>query len=220
MSVYPLSFSRIQTFYQCPQRFDYQYVTKSHKDAGSTASKFGNRVHEAFELYLRDGTPLPEELVIFQPVLDKVASAPGDKYYELQMAVKRDRTPCAWDDPECWIRGVADVGVVHGTRGTAADWKTGKPKEDTDQLKLMAALMFALFPELETVDTSYVWLYHKAPPNKITYARSEVDDIWRYWEVRAGGIDAVVEQGVYPAKSSGLCPWCPAYEVCPSARRR
>ena len=83
MKIYPLSFSRMQTFEQCALRFDYQYVTQSLKDAGSDASRFGNRVHEAFENYLGLGNPLTPETEIFKPILDRLLAIPGKKFFEL-----------------------------------------------------------------------------------------------------------------------------------------
>lgn len=210
----------MQVFEQCPLRFDYQYITKSHRDKGSEASVFGNRVHEAFELYLRDREPLSDDLKIFQSVLDRVLSMPGDKFYELEMAVTRDLAPVSFDDSSAWLRGIADFAVVDGKRGAAGDWKTGKPRDSTEQLKLMAGMLFAKFPELEEISTTYVWLYHVCPPSKVVYTRDMAPDIWNHFRKRTDEIDQAIEGGVLRAKPSGLCPWCPAYDTCPSARRR
>lgn len=221
MPAYPLSFSRISTFFQCPLRFDYQYVTESHKDAGSDASRFGNRVHEAFEAYLKTGDSLPPDLFVFQPVLDALTSQPKEKLLvEHQMAVTREKKPCAWEDPACWIRGIADFVALRGTHAAAGDWKTGKPKDNTEQMQLMAAMVFEHHPEIETVSTTYFWLYHRVPPSRITYTRDMLPDLWRLWETKSAKIDETVEQGVFPPKPSGLCPWCPAYNTCSFAKRR
>jgi RecB family exonuclease len=223
MSVFPLSFSRMQVFEQCELRFDYQYVTKSHKDAGSDASRFGNRVHDAFEKYCLGVEALPPSLEKFAPLLDKLNAMPGDKYFEMQMGVTADKTPCGWDDPACWQRGIADFAVVDTVTGTgfAGDWKTGKPKDDTQQLKLMAAFLFEHFPTLYEVRTKYFWLFHPtAPSDTITYTRDMLPDLWAHFEKKSTAIVSAVEHGVFKAKPSGLCPWCPAYETCPSARRR
>lgn len=219
--VYPLSFSRISTFEQCPLRFDYQYVTASHKDAGSDASRFGNAVHEAFEAYLKTGDSLPDNLLVFMPLLDSLRTREKDRLLvEHEMAVTRDRKPCAWDSPDCWIRGIADFVVLKGTTAVAGDWKTGKPKDNTDQLKLMAALLFEHFPDVLTVNTSYFWLYHRAPPQVITYTRDMLPDLWKFWEAKDTAIVETANIGVFPPRPSGLCPWCPAYNTCAYARRR
>lgn len=222
MNVYPLSFSRMQTFEQCALRFDYQYVTRSHKDAGSDASRFGNRVHEAFELYSKgEAAGLPHEMQAFQPILDRLREMPGEHFYELEFAVRRDKSVCEWEDPDCYMRGIADVAVVDGKRGFAADWKTGKPKEDTQQLKLMAAFMLNQFPELETVATKYIWLYYpNAPSQKIVYTRDMLPDLWAHFDRKAERVENAAVNGVFKATPSGLCPWCPAYDSCSFARRR
>lgn len=220
-TIYPLSFSRIQTFEQCAYRFEGQYITGEFRDAGSDASRYGNRVHEAFEAYCKDDAPLNAETINFQPLLDKLQRAPGDKHYELHMAVRADRSVCEWDDPDCWIRGIADFAVVNGKRGVAGDWKTGKPKDDTFQLMLMACLMFEHFPELDEVLTKYVWIHHPlAPSPTMTYRRSMLNDYWQVFEKKIEVVERAASTGVFAPKPSGLCPWCPRYETCGYAKRR
>lgn len=219
--IYPLSFSRSQIFEQCELRFERQYVIADVTDPGSDASRYGNRVHESFEGYLKSDTPLPPEQRVFLPLLDKVKKAPGDKHYEYHMAVRRDKTPCAWDDPDCWFRGIADFAVVNGILGTVGDWKTGKPKNDSLQLMLMACLMFEHFPELISVSTAYIWLYHPtAAAPAVVHNRWSLADYWAVFEEKAALIDAAVTAGVYRPKPSGLCGWCPAYDTCTHRRNR
>jgi hypothetical protein len=221
MSVYPLSFSRMQVFEQCAYRFEGQYVTREYLDAGSDASKFGNWVHDSFENYLRSGDDLLPELHSFRGLLDQLREMPGDKFYEHEMAVKQDKKPCKWDAANSWMRGIADFAVVRGDLGFAGDWKTGRPRDDTQQLKLMACLLFEHFPQLQTVTTSYFWLYHptaSAPPN--VYTRDMLPDLWRLFERKARAVNDAVIAGVFKPTPSGLCPWCPRYNTCSYAKRR
>lgn len=210
----------MQTFDQCEERYDRQFITADVQDAGSEASRAGDRAHKAFEDYGLKGTPLPREYVVFQPILDKVLAQPGQKFFEIKFAVTADKEPCDWKDPTAWQRGKADLLIVNEKRGKALDWKTGKPKDDTGQLKMMAAFAFEHFPLLETVDAAYIWLYHKVPPQTLTYTRDMLPSLWRPFEEKVRRIEEAVSSGVFKPKPSGLCPWCPAYNTCSYARRR
>lgn len=220
-SIYPLSFSRMQVYEQCPMRFEGQYITKKYRDQGNDASRYGTRVHEAFEAHAVSHAPLSQDLQQYSPALMKLEAVPGEKHYELNMAVRANKTPCGWDDKDCAYRGAADVVVIDGTVGVGIDWKTGKPKEDTQQLMLMAAMMFEHFPVLETVRTKYVWLKYLAAPSPIgIYTRGELPWMWAHFDARAKQMEDSLEQGVFKAHPSGLCPWCPLYSTCSYARRR
>ena len=89
------------------------------------------------------------------------------------------------------------------------DYKTGKPKEDGDQLKLFAATTFALEPWLESVKTGYLWLAH----NKVTdasFKREDVSVIWQEFVPRVQRMQKAQELDLWPPRPSGLCKaWCP-----------
>jgi hypothetical protein len=219
-SVYPLSFSKMKIGEQCDLRYDYQYHSKTVKDPGSDASRFGDRVHKAFEKYLRDGEELPDNLAKFKTLLDKLGSLPGQKYYEYQMAVSLEKEPCDWWAKDCSWRAKIDLISIDGDTASVGDWKTGKPSLDTEQMKLTAALVLATFPQINTVKTAYFWLYHQSPPQTMVFTRDMLPILWAHFDKKADRLQHVVDEGVFRAKPSGLCPWCPAYEVCPSAKRR
>lgn len=220
-SVFPLSFSRMSVFEQCALRFDHQYVSCTHKDAGSDASRYGNRIHTAFERYCKFDEPLPAEAAQWQVFLDRLRNMPGQHEYELEMAVRADQSECGWDDADCHIRGIADVAVINGTKGFAGDYKTGKPKDDTQQLKLMALMMFLRYSILDSVSTTYFWLlYPKAPTEVIKYTRDMIPDMWAHFQKKVVRIEEAVQLGVFKPTPSGLCPWCPVYDTCAYAKRR
>lgn len=229
----PLSFSRLSTFESCEAKFDYLYVTKAVKDQDNEHTIYGNRVHEALEIYGRANAPaataedqakgaladVPDDAKGFLPLVDKVLAQPGTHYFEHQMAVTREKIPCGWFASDVWIRGIADVLVVNGPRAWCLDWKTGKPKENPTQLQLFAALIFAHFPDVEEVDTTFVWLNHGST-TKAKYKRQTEPHLWLALEPRFVRVQDAVDLGVFKPKPSGLCPWCPAKDICPDARKR
>lgn len=224
----PLSFSRLSTFESCQQKFDYLYVTKTIKDSDNEYTIYGTRVHDALEKYgkakanvvaeaeLALENPTPDITKHF-PLVDRIVAQPGEHYFEQQLAINRQKQPCDWFAPDVWIRGIVDVLVVNGTRAWCFDWKTGKPKDNPTQLQLFAALIYAHYPNVDRVDTSFIWLGHDVTTNARYYRRME-RDLWATLEPRFDKVQETVEAGVYKAKPSGLCRFCPARAVCADAR--
>lgn len=216
-NITPLSFSRLSTFESCEQKFDYLYISKSVKDSDNEYTIYGTRVHEALEKYGREGTEPPAESAPFKSLVDKIVAVPGTHYFEHQMSVDRNSVPCGWFDPLVWIRGIADVLVIEGTRAFCLDWKTGKPKDNPTQLQLFAALIFIHFPEVQEVRTSFIWLNH-GQTTDMRFTRAMFPHIWSALTTRFKRVQETIDAGVYKARPSGLCRFCPARSICVSAR--
>lgn len=228
--VMPLSFSRLSTFEQCPAQFDYLYVSKRVQSISSEAADYGDRVHKTLEAYgrckteeeravMRATESLEEKQTLgtWGDLVDMVLSKPGEKYFEHQMAVNRQLQPVDWFAKDVWIRSIADVLVVNGDTAYCIDYKTGKVKDNPTQLQLFAAMVMWLFPEVNKVKTSFVWLRFNETTNAV-YERRFLDALWRALEPRFTKVQEVIELGVFDTKPSGLCPWCPAKTICPDAR--
>ena len=227
-----LSFSRLSTFEQCQQKFDYLYVSKTAKDQDNQYTIYGNRVHEALETYgkAREANDPEAHVVLsdvdtfaevrkFLPLVDRVLGHPGEKLFEFQMTIRRDFTPCDWFAPDAWLRSIADVLVIHKNVAFVLDWKTGKVKMNPTQLKLFALMVFEHFPAVDTVKTAFVWLAHDDITVDV-YHRGQKKEMWDSLLPRLVAVQDAVDLGVFKASPSGLCNWCPAKSQCPSAKRR
>lgn len=227
--VMPLSFSRLSTFEQCESKFDYLYVSKRVQDQSNEASDYGDRVHKTLEAYalasdteraiMRATDSLENKRTLDQwgDLVDMVLSKRGDKFFEHQMAVNADLQPVDWFASDVWIRSIADVLVVNGNTAYCLDYKTGKVKDNPTQLQLFAAMVMWHFPEVHTVKTSFIWLKFDEVTNAV-YERRFLGALWGALKPRFDRVQEVIDLGVFKAKPSGLCPWCPAKELCPDAR--
>lgn len=227
----PLSFSRLSTFEQCPAKFDYLYNSRTVQDSSNAHTEYGTRVHLGLELYGRglcgDAAAEAEfaalgnrsEFEPFLPLVDKIVARPGQKLFEHEMALSVAKTPCDWRAPDVWIRGIADVLIVDGAKAWCGDYKTGKVKDNPTQLQVFSLLTMLHFPEVEEVKTSFIWLSHN-DISTTTYKRRTLPHLWLALEPRFKAVQDAVDLGVFKAKPSGLCPWCPAKDLCPQARRR
>lgn len=220
----PLSFSRLSVFESCPAKFDYLYVSKRVQDQANEASAYGDRVHKVLEAKGRqelDESTLSEEgkatIEKWGGLVDKVLSRDGDKYFEKQMAVNFDLQPVDWFASDTWIRGIADVLIVNNDVAYCLDYKTGKVKDNPTQLQLFAAMVMWHFPEVQTVKTSFLWLKFNDITNA-EYKRRHLDALWNAMKPRFLKVQEVIDLGVFDTKPSGLCPWCPAKDICPDAR--
>lgn len=218
------SYSRLSTFENCPAKYDYIYNSKRVKDPGNVHTEYGNRVHEKLEKVGQAGEILTDahtdpEVAPFLPLVRRLLEQPGEKLFEYKMAITPQFEPCEWMAPEVWVRSIADVLVINGEYATMLDWKTGKVRQNPTQMQLFAAMVLTCFPQVERVKTAFVWLnYNDITP--VTYARSQLNTLWGALRPRMEAVEDAVALGVFRAKPSGLCPWCPAKTLCPSARIR
>lgn len=215
------SYSGITLFDQCPKKYFHLRVAKDIKEPESEAMLYGSAVHKAAEEYVRDGTPVPEKFAFILPMLDKLKSIPGQKHCEIKMGLKRvggRLLPCGFFDKDVWYRGIADLVIVNAEKGEARviDYKTGKSAKyaDTKQLALMAACVFAHFPNIRTVKAGLLFVVSgefvraEYTSDKGFIIFSELDDL-------LVTRDAAYESGIFNPKRNFTCKaWCPVL-ICP-----
>lgn len=207
------SFSALNSFETCPHRHYRTKVIKDIKEPDSEQLRWGNRVHKALEKRIRDGTPLPKEMQKWEPMVLKLLSKKGDSIAEQKLCLNEELCATDWFAKDSWLRGVVDYMLVDGDKAVALDWKTGKPKDDHDQLMLFAALLFHRYPELETIRTGYVWLAHNCKITTKEFTRADVPAIWEEFLPRVRRLQMAHTKDKWEKKPSGLCrAWCPVLD--------
>lgn len=220
------SYTALTSFETCAHRHYATRVTKSTPDPMGIDAILGIDAHRALELRAKDNMPLPDAIISrtqdglkegrlstkgWEPIVARIIAAPGRTITETQIALNANLQPVAWFAKDVWVRGVIDIGKILGTLANFIDWKSGKRKEDIDQLRLFAALGFAKWPELEEIYTGYLWL----PAKKLDrerFARAQVPEIWNLFLPRVRRLELAIEQNKWPKKPSGLCKnWCPVH---------
>jgi hypothetical protein len=204
------SYSAVKDFEGCPRRYHEVRILKKFKSQDTEATLYGTAVHKAFEEYIRDGKPLPEQFKSFEPFVAPLKQVKGDIRCEQKMAVRADFTPCDFFAPDVWFRGVPDFLAVNKTKARVADYKTGKSARfaDPDQLELMAAMVMAHHPEITHVSGILLFVVAKEVV-KAEFTRKDLPAIWSKWAGRASMIESAVEHGAWGAKPSPLCRFCP-----------
>jgi hypothetical protein len=213
------SFSSAKLFDTCPRKYQALKVTKEFKEPDNTEQLlYGKEYHTAAELYVRDGTPLPDKFRFTKPHLDAIIQMPGDKYCEYKMGLTETLEPCDFFDSQVWFRGVADLLIINEEIGSAKilDYKTGRSAKyaDTGQLELMALAVFKHFPKVVKVKAGLLFVV----ANEFKKAEYRVDQshvYWRNWMPLIARLEAAHHSGVWNPKQSGLCKRHCVVTTCP-----
>lgn len=212
------SYSSLKEFDNCPKRYHHTRIIKDVKDVGGEASIYGDRVHKALEERVRDGVALPDDLEKHEPLCAAISGMPGKVYAELELALDKNLNPAGWWDDSAWIRSKLDVFVDAGKKALIADYKTGKRRPDFFQLEVSAAQVFIHYPEVQAIQTAFLWLKESTRDDE-PYYRKDLQRILDKMGAKIDRIEAAVVDDVWPAKPSGLCGYCPAKDICSFAQK-
>ena len=205
------SYSALTNFETCPYQYYRLKVKKDIKEAPSPQMLEGNRVHEALEHRVAKGRPLPDDLKQWEPMCRKFVDSPLDVRCETEIALTPDLKKTTYFGKDVWLRAKFDVEVqVTNEWLRIIDYKTGKRKMDSTQLMLFAAVGFAVYPDVQRIDTAFYWLPDKAV-DKETFTRERDEAfIWGEFEPRVIAMETARENETFPCNPSGLCRgWCP-----------
>lgn len=212
MKLIATSHSSMGTYETCPRQYEAKYITKDVKFESGPEAEWGTAVHEALEFNIREGKPLPGNMVQYQRYADAVRNRPGEKFLEGAFAVDADLKPTDFFADNVWWRSKIDVLIVKpdGIHAELLDFKTGKNKPDTVQLMLYACLVFFHFPDIQEIKGGYIWLKDGVVTPPITYLRTDLPTMWAMFVRKYQRLHEANEAGVFLPKPSGLCNgWCP-----------
>lgn len=208
------SYSKLKNFESCPKRHYEIDIAKTTKEDDSEQLMWGNEVHDALAKRLKDKTPLPVPMRDYEPWCEKIEATPGEILVENKLAITADFGPTTFFAKDVWFRAVGDVIKLNGPVALIADWKTGKIVEDSQQLALSAACVFAHYPSVQAVRSEFIWLKEDASSHVI-YRRTEMPGMWRGLWPRIEALVAAHDGMNYPPKPGSLCrSWCPVTK-CP-----
>jgi CRISPR/Cas system-associated exonuclease Cas4 (RecB family) len=210
------SYSSIKTFDQCPKKYFHLKVVKDVKDTPGEAADYGTAVHEAAELFIKDGTPIPAKFGYMKPIVESLAGIEGEKYTELKLGVTKTDTgyePCSFFAKDVWWRGIVDLVIINGHKAYMVDYKTGKSAKyaDTKQLDLMAGALFVHYPGLKVIKSALAYVVSNEFIRKV-HVREEMDTYLTVFADELGRLEHAELSGVWNPKSGPLCGWCPVVE--------
>ena len=203
------SYSALTAYETCPRRFQLTRVTKQVVEPQTEATIWGNKVHKALELFAKGEKPMPPDLQKYERYVKKILSYEGKRVVEERVALDKNFRPTKWMAKDVWVRGIIDIGVVGSEKAYLLDWKTGKRRPDSNQLKLFAGLAFAIYPWVNKVTTGFIWL-KSAEFDKGVFTREQLPEIWNEFFPRLDRLAVSYRDDKWTPKPSGLCKnWCP-----------
>lgn len=205
------SFSSLKTFQQCPKKYYHTKVAKDVIEGDTTATLYGKEMHTVAEEYIRDSTPIPEKFAYVKSSLDRLNAIPGEKHCEVKLGLTKDLQPCEFSAEGVWWHGIADLVILDREKKLAysVDYKTSKNARyaDMGQLDLIAAALFAKYPEIERVKSALMFVVSKEfvkaehdAKMKSVYVQKVLPDIER--------LEGAFMSGVWNPKTGPLCKWC------------
>ncbi len=203
------SFSSLKDYVNCPKQYQEIKVLQNVVKKVSSQMQYGTDVHKALEEYAVSGKALPIHYSKFKKMVDVLLNINGQKYIEYKMALTEDKIPCEFDAPQYWVRGIVDLMIVDGDTAFVVDYKTGSNKyPDPKQLKLMALMTFAHFPQVQTVRAGLLFVVHNSflPDD---YVRQKQDVYWQEFTPDLARMERSFRLGHWPPNPSPLCRWCP-----------
>ena len=214
------SFSALDGFRNCPKQYAAVKVYKTVTDAVNMAGQWGDYVHRQFEKWFngvkaKKHPVLPPALQEYLPYLMRLAARPGEMHVECKYALGMNLEPILietdedWYRKDIWLRVIIDLLHINGDVATAVDHKTGKVKDQSDQLMLFALVTFIFHPQVNTVHTQYAWLQFGKWTKK-TYTRADIPWMWQHFIPDLVRFKNAFHNEDFPARPSGLCRgWCP-----------
>jgi hypothetical protein len=205
------SHSALKSYEGCARRYHEVTVLKNHPFQDTDQTRYGKDLHLAAELYVKEGTPIPEQFAFVKPVLDALLAKPGRKFAELEMALTEELNPVGFDSPNRWVRGIADLVIVNDDNYTAriVDYKTGNDKyPDRDQLILMSLMVFAHFPHIKHVKSALLFVVKNS---MVTHEMGleDIEPAWWQYRERVAKLNASYAHDVWNPNRTPLCGWCP-----------
>ena len=208
MAEFTWSYSALKQYTNCPKQYQEMRVLKNYTVKETEAIIYGKAVHEALELYVKDGKPLPKNYLRFKPMVDTLINIKGDKYPEYEMALTHSKEPCDFHSEDRWVRGIADLVIVDGDTAYVVDYKTGSNRyPDPKQLRLMSLMMFTHFPDIQRVKGGLLFVMKNSFITE-EYLRKDMDKSWGMFEQSLKRLDTSYENDTWQANPTPLCKWC------------
>jgi CRISPR/Cas system-associated exonuclease Cas4 (RecB family) len=209
MANFTWSYSALKEYENCPKKYYEIRVAQNYVVIPSEKMIYGTEVHKALEDYVRDGKELALNYLRFKPAADSLKEIPGEKYPEHEMALFKDKTPCDFKDDNRWVRGIVDLLIVDGDFAFIVDYKTGSNRyPDPKQLRLMALMTFAHFPEVNKIKAGLLFVMHNSFITE-EYKREDIDASWKKFDSTLTRIAQSYDNTTWPANPTPLCRFCP-----------
>lgn len=207
------SYSALNSFLNCPRQYYEMSVAKNYPYVQGQEAAWGDRVHKLIEDHICVKSKLQDSDELNTNMKNNILNilARFDRMgcsvvAEGKSSLNQKLKPCGYFDKNTWVRCILDLLVFHpnGTTATIIDWKTGKVRPDTKQLKLFALMVFYQYPKIDLVETRFEWLAH-SDTTQALYRRDQMGELWAAFIPDLKKFREAFLTDDWPARRSGLC---------------
>jgi RecB family exonuclease len=237
-----LSYSSINTYETCPQKFKFQYEDRL-PTSPSPALAFGDSLHQALHRFHSRPVPVAPSLEELQEMLESVwvrdgfTDASEERMYldhgrQVLSQYHREnaatyRIPAALEFRfTIEVEGVRLAGVIDrmdripGGGYEIIDYKTNRrlPPQDRIDRDLQLSIYALAAKEVWGIEPERLTLYYLLPGQRMSTTRTaaDADELRR----RIGTVAERVGAGMFEPRENPLCDWCEFQELCPIFRHR
>jgi len=223
------SWSRLQTYEQCPAKAKYGYLDKIEEPKNAAMLR-GSAIHKMAEDYVNKGGRLKEELKLYEKMFKAVRDLKKRKDVvistELQNAMTDKWEPASWFGKDAWLRVIVDLCILLGAEKKLRliDHKTGKVNlEGAVQLQLYAVWGFLAYPDVEVIDGELWFLdqllinrhvtrfYRNGPPKGLVAEEGVVvhpDGLKKMQDKWTKRATPLLKDTKFAPKANDKCRWC------------
>jgi len=213
-----LSYSRLNTYKSCPNKFKLQYIDKAFPDDSDNPNFVrGNRVHKQLENYVMwlnsnktiEKPKLGREALNVLPIVDLIYESYSTVLPEQQLAITKEWKKTGWFAHNVYFRAILDLIAFKGTHALIVDYKTGKVRDYDGfggQLHLNAAMLFGVDSNIMDITVAYLFADHKQTI-KVHFTRDQFESFKAHFDdyyIR------VNKETMWEPKINQYCKWCPA----------
>lgn len=204
------SYTFLRDWDNCPHKAFRRYIKKDlPKFVHTEATKWGDDVHTAFEVRIKHGTAFPHGMEKFEAVAAPLVAAGAAA--EKMLGVTVDGRMCDFFAQDVWLRGKIDAAVTQQDfsvgRGELAaaifDWKSGKRREEKEELLIHAVLLKAWKPTVQRITAHYVWLQDNEVGN--AHDVSDTESTLAGVRKTMDQVQAALETENFPKRPNPLC---------------
>lgn len=212
------SFTGLEQFDNCAYQFnEVRNLKKYPYEATSAEAVWGRYVHKAFEDRMGTRVELPLDLAHHEPFMRRMEEWDGSFFFtEQQVALGKDLKPLSnFFDPAIWWSGIIDYTKLEylAQRARIVDYKTGKRKPKPKQLVQNALWTFAMYPDINIVDTFFYWTQESdidKATDRYVYTRDQIPEMWSQFVPSLSKLKEAYDTNTWTPRPSGLCyGWCP-----------
>lgn len=211
---YPVySYSKWNTFKQCPRKYKFQVVDGLPRSPAGPAAQRGTEIHNSVEALLKgEGDELHPEIEqaygdYFRYLRDNFECVP-----EMKFAFNRAFQVCEFDDPNALVRGIIDLAIIPSPDDDQVDFqefKTGRMYDDHfDQRYLYGLYGLLKYPHCTKAQVTGVYFDQGKNIPHMTERHFLGEHILNWEKVRFGTMDKAHDTGEFEARPNVHCRWC------------